>query len=199
MRKLERPWLKVPKPVMLPEPETCAFSLVPSASAVAWERQPSATFNPLVLNFNKRQIISLSLWGMGKALSLNRPHIGDHLTVTKVRVSQSYDAFAFLPHRESTLLCGTADRFSRVCGTCILPSLYTHSAKTATDDMLFNLTVFSPDPHGESLVIDARVWCSPSGVLSTAGTALAKKVRMREYGQCDLTLIFLGDLVNSRG
>lgn len=65
-------------------------------------------------------------------------------------------------------------------GACVLPSSQTRSAKTATGDTLFNLTVFSPDPSGESQVIDARVWCSPSGALPTAGTALAKMVRMRE-------------------
>lgn len=73
-------------------------------------------------------------------------------------------------------------------GTYVLPSPQTHSAEIATGDMLFNLTVFSPDPHGESQVIDAMVWCSPRGALFTAGMALDEMARMRENGQCDLIL-----------
>lgn len=72
--------------------------------------------------------------------------------------------------------------------TCVLPSPRTRTAEIATGDTLFNLTVFSPDPRGESQVIDATVWGRPSGALSTAGTPLAKMVRMSENGQCDPTL-----------
>lgn len=132
-----------------------SLPLARSSSTVAVERRPSATLNPLEPNFNKREMIRPPLWGMGKALSLNRAHAED-LTVTEVRVSQSRHALAFLPRRE-----GAPHRSAALAHVC---STSSPNPQWRNCDQRQVIQLCFPPTHGsESQVIGAAVGAPPAG------------------------------------